>query len=301
MNTSRTIVRGGAALMAAVALQLAACSSAPPKSALLGEARTAYERAQSDANVASLSGPELQRAQQLLRSAEAAVEAREPERVDHYAYLARQQVAIAEQRAARKVADQRVAASEGERTKIQLQAREREVELARQQAQTAQARASQVQQSAEEARRSAEEARQRAARLESDLAALQAERTERGLVMRLGNEVLFDTGRAELKPGADRALDQLARFMREHPERSVLVEGHTDSTGSHGLNMELSQRRADAVRTALVARGIEADRVSSVGYGPQYAIASNDNAGGRQLNRRVEVVISDESGRVASR
>ncbi|MFO0334508.1 MAG: OmpA family protein, partial [Pseudomonadota bacterium] len=153
----------------------------------------------------------------------------------------------------------------------------------------------------ERLRREREAARQATAELEADLAALQAERTQRGLVVTLGNDVLFEVGRAELEPGSARAIERLAEFMREHPERSVLVEGFTDSTGSDAYNLELSRARADAVRAALVSRGIGADRVATVGHGEQYAIASNSNPGGRQLNRRVEVVISDESGRIASR
>jgi outer membrane protein OmpA-like peptidoglycan-associated protein len=287
--------RGAAALVLGVALALGGCASTPQTSALLGDAQAAYERAQADAAVTANSAIEMQRARQLLDTAESALRGREePEVVDHYAYLARQQVQIAEQRAAVKVAEQRIAASEGERTRIQLSAREREVDTARQQAVAAQTRAQSAQQDAQQAR-------ERTAQLEADLAALEAKRTERGLVVTLGNDVLFDTGRADLKPGANRAINELAKFMQEHPERSVLVEGFTDSVGSEDLNMELSRRRADAVRSALLARGISADRVAAIGYGEQYAIASNADAGGRQLNRRVEVVISDEAGRVASR
>ena len=295
-------IRGVLALAVAASLALGGCASTPRTSALLGDAQAAYQRAESDAAVAANSAIELQRARQLLDTAEGALREREePEVVDHYAYLARQQVQIAEQRAAVKVAEQRIAASEGERTRIQLSAREREAELARQQAAAAQARAQGAQQLAQQATQDAQAARERAAQLEADLAELEAQRTERGLVVTLGNDVLFDTGRADLKAGANRALDQLARFMQEHPERSVLIEGFTDSVGAEDYNMELSRRRADAVRSALLSRGVGADRVAAVGYGEQYAIASNADAGGRQLNRRVEVVISDEAGRVASR
>jgi outer membrane protein OmpA-like peptidoglycan-associated protein len=301
-NAAPLLSRGGAALVLGVSLALGGCASTPRASALLGEAQAAYERAQADAAVTANSAIELQRARQMLDTAEGALRAREqPEVVDHYAYLARQQVQIAEQRAAVKVAEQRIAASEGERTRIQLSAREREADAARRQAAAAQAQAQGAQQVAQQATQDAQQARERAARLEADLAALEAQRTERGLVVTLGNDVLFDTGRAELKAGASRALDQLAKFMQEHPERSVLIEGFTDSVGAEDYNMDLSRRRADAVRAALTSRGIAADRVAAVGYGEQYAIASNADAGGRQLNRRVEVVISDEAGRIASR
>jgi outer membrane protein OmpA-like peptidoglycan-associated protein len=285
-----------AVLIAAVgAALLGACATAPPKSSLLADAHGEFERAQASPEVSAQAQPELEKAKQLLDAADAAVTAKnKPEVIDHYAYLARQQVLIAEQRAAAKVADQRVAASQGEQTKIQLAARERDAAVAQQQAAAAQ-------QTAQSAQAQAEQERARARQLEADLADLQARRTERGLVVTLGNDLLFDTGRAELKPGANRALDQLAKFMQDHPERSLRIEGFTDSTGSEDFNMGLSQHRADAVRAALVSRGIPADRVQAVGYGEQYAIASNADAGGRQLNRRVEVLISDKDGRIASR
>lgn len=296
---------GRTAVALAITMALGACASAPQKSALLGEARSTYERVQAMPEVTAQAGVELQQAQQALQRAEGAAEQRaKPEVVDHYAYLARQAALLAEQRALRKAADQRVAASESERTKIQLQAREREAARASQLAASAQARAAGAARLAQSATAEAEQLRERQKSMEAlqqELAELQAERTERGLVVALGNDVLFDTGRAELKAGATRALDRLAQFMQEHPERSVLIEGFTDSTGGETYNLDLSRRRADAVRTALITRGANADRVSAVGYGEEYAVASNANSGGRQLNRRVEVVISDESGRVAAR
>jgi len=113
-------------------------------------------------------------------------------------------------------------------------------------------------------------------------------------VLTLG-DVLFDTGRAELKPGAGRTLDQLAQFLSEHPERRVQIDGFTDSVGSDAYNEELSQRRADAVKTALMTRGIDPARIGTEGYGKAYPVASNTDSGGRQLNRRVEVVIGNDN------
>ena len=118
---------------------------------------------------------------------------------------------------------------------------------------------------------------------------------ERGLVLTLG-DVLFDTAQATLKAGADRTLDRLSSFMMEYPDRQVAIEGHTDSRGSDDYNRDLSKRRADAVRDALVDRGVQSQRIRSVGLGEAYPIAGNDTAGGMQQNRRVEIVISDESG-----
>jgi outer membrane protein OmpA-like peptidoglycan-associated protein len=84
--------------------------------------------------------------------------------------------------------------------------------------------------------------------------------------------------------------------MRDYPERSVRIEGHTDSVGSDDLNQRLSERRADAVRDALMARGTPSERIRTRGFGETQPIAGNDDPGGRQQNRRVEIVVSDESG-----
>lgn len=137
----------------------------------------------------------------------------------------------------------------------------------------------------------------RNAELEQQLRELQAERTERGLVMTLG-DVLFATGRADLTPSAMTRLDRLAQFMQRYPDRTVRVEGYTDSTGSADSNLRLSEMRAQAVRAALVARGIDPARVVTQGLGEAQPVASNATESGRQQNRRVDIVISD-TGSVA--
>ncbi len=104
-------------------------------------------------------------------------------------------------------------------------------------------------------------------------------------------DVLFATGRATLMPGGLQTVDRLANFLQKYPDRNVLIEGHTDSVGRAEYNMGLSQRRADAVRKALMDRGIGAERITTKGYGESYPVASNKTAAGRQENRRVEVVV----------
>ncbi len=140
-----------------------------------------------------------------------------------------------------------------------------------------------------------DQATEQAARLQAEVDQLKAKPTPRGLVLTLG-DVLFDTGKAQLNPGAARKLDQLAQFLTEHPERRVQIDGFTDSVGSESYNQTLSQERADAVKSALITRGIDASRVGTQGYGKGFPVADNADSGGRQLNRRVEVVIGDESG-----
>ena len=112
-------------------------------------------------------------------------------------------------------------------------------------------------------------------------------------------DVLFDTGRATLKPGADRTIDRLAQALKDNPNTKVQIEGHTDSVGGDDYNMALSERRADAVSDALRMRGVPSDRYEAKGLGKDFPVASNSTAEGRQQNRRVEIIFSDDSGRFA--
>jgi OmpA-OmpF porin, OOP family len=129
--------------------------------------------------------------------------------------------------------------------------------------------------------------------LEDELAGLPARQTDRGLVVTLGEEILFDTDRADIKAGGAQELARIADFLRNHPDRSVLVEGHTDSTASDTYNLALSQRRANAVEDFLISLGVDPTRIAGRGYGEQLPVATNDSATGRQQNRRVELVILD--------
>ncbi|HSN70302.1 MAG TPA: OmpA family protein, partial [Steroidobacteraceae bacterium] len=142
------------------------------------------------------------------------------------------------------------------------------------------------------ARVAAAEAAQQVDELQQQIDAIDAEVTDRGLVLTLG-DVLFATDRADLKTGATTSLDRLVGFLVEYPNRSVEIEGHTDSVGSEDYNQGLSQRRADSVRTYLTQQGIGAQRVSASGKGESQPIANNDFASGRQQNRRVEIIIAN--------
>ena len=154
--------------------------------------------------------------------------------------------------------------------------------------------------SAQAARAQTQDAEARARQLEVMLKDLEARKTDRGMVVTLG-DVLFDTNEARLKPNGLRDLERLAEFFREYPKRNVLIEGFTDSTGTTGGNRELSVDRAASVRTALVDMGVGSQRITAKGYGQSYPVAGNDTAAGRQLNRRVEMVVSDDNGVIAPR
>ena len=140
----------------------------------------------------------------------------------------------------------------------------------------------------------------RTQQLEAELADLKAKETERGLVLTLG-DVLFESNAADLRADALQKLYVLVTYLKEHPDRNVLIEGHTDSIGTETYNLELSQRRATAVRTFLVRNGIDPERLAARGYGQAQPVASNVTAAGRQENRRVEIVILHEGERLAER
>jgi outer membrane protein OmpA-like peptidoglycan-associated protein len=173
-------------------------------------------------------------------------------------------------------------------------------ERSKREAEQARLRSREEAEKAEKARMEAEakarEAEQRKAEIDQllkDLSELQGRMTERGIVLTMG-DVLFSFGKADLSAGAVRNLDKLTGFLEKHPDRNLLVEGHTDSVGSDEFNQVLSQKRADAVKEALVGKGIRAERIVTKGYGKQFPVAGNDTESGRQLNRRVEVVILNE-------
>ncbi len=113
----------------------------------------------------------------------------------------------------------------------------------------------------------------------------------RGTVITLPGNVLFASGKSELLPGAQDKLAQVADALKDQEDKHILIEGHTDSRGSEMMNMELSRRRAEAVSSLLVTRGLPVERVTAVGVGPNRPVADNSSAEGRANNRRVEIVI----------
>ncbi|MGA7304025.1 MAG: OmpA family protein [Rhodothermales bacterium] len=153
---------------------------------------------------------------------------------------------------------------------------------------------------AEMAKAEARDALASAQALSERVAELEARKTNRGLVITL-SDILFDSGKATLKVGADRALVELTSFLNEYEDRNLLIEGFTDNVGTTEYNQDLSVRRANAVRRALVLKGVADTRIRTDGLGERYPVATNDTGAGRQQNRRVEIVISDESGMIPGR
>ena len=271
---------------------IAGCATAQPPVELL-TARQEVQSAIQDPGAAKAGALRLEAAQKSLGQAEMAYQKRESDDViKGYAYGATRNAQIAREQAAEARGRATVAAGEAERNRVVLQARTEEADKATDAAATNARIAGQN-------ARQANDAQDEAARLKDELAAMKALPTERGMVLTLG-DVLFDTNKASLKPGAQVQLERVAGFMQSNPDFRVIIEGYTDSRGTEEYNEALSARRADAVRSALVHSGINADRVRAVGLGEKNPVATNADAAGQTQNRRVEVVFSDDSGAFAS-
>lgn len=293
---SNTLTR--AATVAAGLFLLSACATAPDAPEVPIEPRVKLTALQSNSQLATRAPVETRAAEEAVVAAEAADE--DTERGRHLLLMADQKVETARARAqARLFEDQRQSLGE-ERERVRLQARtleadraRREAEAARTDAQSARAAATSAQAEAEMAREEMAEARERRLELEQQLAELDAQETERGIVVTLG-DVLFAFGESELMGSAIPNLDKLAGFLQEYDDRTVHIEGHTDSVGSAEFNRQLSERRAESVKAFLVGRGIQANRITTAGLGKSAPVASNETDTGRQQNRRVEVIISND-------
>jgi outer membrane protein OmpA-like peptidoglycan-associated protein len=272
-------------LVGAVTAAIAACATAPQRSEQVEQARAEIQTLTQDPLAQQAAGKDLEAARKSMQDAEMALQQKQPPAVvDHYAYLAKRHAEAGEARVAEAHSRQEVARAEGDRNKILMDSRSRE--------------AMNAQSQADAAKNQTAAAQAQLANAQQQLADLQAKQTDRGVVVTLG-DVLFDTGQATLKPGADLAVNRLATYLSSNPKTKVLIEGHTDARGSEDYNIGLSDRRARAVSTALESHGIAADQIQTLGRGKAYPVASNDTPEGRQQNRRVEIVFSDASGRFA--
>jgi outer membrane protein OmpA-like peptidoglycan-associated protein len=303
-------------------LILAACATTQPPPPALVEARSTVRSAELDATVQTQAPLELKKATDSLNRANMLLDKGEPlADVSSTAYVASQQAKTAMAIAKAKANDGAMSAAELERERVRSDMRAAEAQRARaqtgaarqqtaiaeqratgaeQRATGAEQRAAGAEQQAAVAQASASDAQQQAAELQKRLNELQAKQTERGMLVTLG-DVLFESGRAEVKPGAQNSLGKLADFLKQYPTRHILIEGHTDNIGSASYNEGLSQRRASAVQTALTGMGVPANRVTTAGYGKEFPVAANTTDTNRALNRRVEVYIADNDQPVKSR
>lgn len=292
----------------AAAVLAAACATSPVTTPTLDQARADFVAANNNPQVSQYAPLEFKQASDALDQANAAAARRESlNDVDRLAYVAKQRIATAMEVARAKAAEADIANASRERDQVRLEARTAEADRAKREAEAAQAQAAQAQAQAQAAQQQAAAAQeqnaalaQRAAALEALLVEMHAVKTERGYVVTIG-DVLFATDKASLTPNGMSTLRKLADVMAQNPNRTVLVEGFTDSTGSSSHNQELSQRRAEAVASALAGMGVARERIAMKAYGEAFPVASNDTASNRQLNRRVEIVLSNEGAGIPPR
>ncbi|WP_252092386.1 OmpA family protein [Pseudomonas sp. MWU13-3659] len=256
------------ALMALVGLQ--GCASQRSESAL-DDASTAFQKVKDDSNVLRSAPRDVIRAGESLGRAERlAGYIGTGSDVRHYAYLSQRYSEIAGEHAKLALNQERLAKLDLERQRLQLGLREAKLASVQQQGKW----------------------------VEAQIVALASEQTDRGLVMTLG-DVLFDTGEADLKNSASRTVLKLVQFLQLNPRRVVRIEGYTDSTGNPEDNLKLSRDRAQSVADMLVDLGVDEKRIQVEGYGDQYPVEANASERGRAQNRRVEIVFSDDKGKIA--
>ncbi|MGY4490291.1 OmpA family protein [Pseudomonas sp. TE3610] len=245
----------------AASVALAACATKPNPN--LEQARTNFQALQSNPQASQVAALETKDASDYMDKADKAFLNHDDSRdVDQLAYLTNQRVEVAKQTIALRTAEANLKNAAAQRAQARLDARDAQIK--------------QLQDS------------------------LNAKQTDRGTVVTFG-DVLFDVNKAGLKSSGLMNVNKLAQFLQENPDRKVIVEGYTDSTGSAAYNQTLSDRRAGSVSTALAKMGVDPSRIVSQGYGKEYPVADNTSVSGRAMNRRVEVTISNDNQPVAPR
>jgi outer membrane protein OmpA-like peptidoglycan-associated protein len=295
-------------ILVAVALLVSACSTTPRTTSQLDQTRSDYIAAQNNPNIAHYAPLEMQQAGVAMNDANMAASRDDStDKINNLAYIAQQKIAVAQEVGKQKYAEAEIARSAKERDQMRLDQRTNEADQAKNSAAQSKVTADIAVDNAAEADRNMREAQRvtaetqaHATLLQSQLDDLAAKKTDRGIVITLG-DVLFGVDQAHLSPDGMRKTQKLADVLQQNPQRSVLVEGYADSTGNAQHNQELSERRAMAVRDALSGMGIANNRVATRGYGQDFPVASNDTSSNRQLNRRVEIVLSDDTGKISQR
>ena len=228
----------------------------------LENAKTNFSALQTNPEATKVAALETKDASEWLDKAQKAYLDKEDEsKVDQLAYLTNQRVEVAKQTIALRTAENKIKNAGSDRAQALLDARDAQIK---------------------------------------QLRGLNAKQTERGTLVTFG-DVLFDFDQASLKANSRDSVTTLANYLIKNPDRKVIVEGYTDSKGSASYNQGLSERRANAVKNALVRAGVEPSRIVAQGYGKEYPVADNATSSGRAQNRRVEVTISNDNQPVAPR
>lgn len=267
-----SLLRGGA--LALMGLTLAGCAGlGDEQRAELEAARTSFQSVKEDPQVLRSAPKDVIRAGESLGRAERLADYwGSADDVAHYAYLSQRYSEIAREHAKLALDQERAARLELDRQRLQLALREAKLLSVQEQN----------------------------AWLEEQIVNLATAQTDRGLVMTLG-DVLFDAGEARLKSSANRTVLKLVQFLQLNPRRIVRIEGYSDSSGKREENLELSKARAQTVADALIDLGVDAKRIEVQGFGESFPVAENASAKGRAQNRRVEILFSDEQGRLGAK
>jgi outer membrane protein OmpA-like peptidoglycan-associated protein len=287
----KTIQRAGVVL---ALTGVAACATVAPPPELLS-ARGAYNRA-AQGPAAALDPADLHTAKETLdRAEDSFVVNGDAQETRDTAYVAERRAEIAESRARSIQSSQQKDAVTMQMNASQSETvRNTSAALGRANLQLA----TQDQQLQSEHQRR-EDAEKRAAQASADLARIGSVKQEaRGMVITLSGSVLFASAKWDLLPEAQVKLGDVANaLIKQDPDSKMTIEGHTDSQGTAAFNQDLSQKRADAVRSYLVSHGIAGDRITAQGFGPTRAIADNGSAEGRANNRRVEIVVQPSAAK----
>jgi outer membrane protein OmpA-like peptidoglycan-associated protein len=284
----RTIISG------LVGAWLVGCGTTMPPAELV-EARTAYQRASAGPAV-QLAPAQLDSAKQALAKAEASFEEEGDDPITKdLAYIAQRKTQIAEAEAGRENAERMRSQTDKNFREGQLDA----LSTQKNAAQATRVEAAKTKAELEAERKARAEAEKKASEAEKKLAAAmdslnqiaKVKEEARGTVITLSGAVLFATGKSELLPIAKQKIDEVAKALKDQGWKGLLVEGHTDSQGSASKNQELSQARAEAVRSQLISNGLPSDKIRAQGLGPSRPVADNNTAEGRANNRRVEIIV----------
>ena len=276
------------ALVLVLGAALAGCKTVLPPKDLL-DARTEYQRAASGVTI-QLVPADVHLAREALDAADKSFSDNgDTPETREKAYVAMRKAQLAEVLAQTKQIDQARADAQRDAQLATVAA----LSNARQQLSSAQQHAAMTEAQLAQERQARIDAEKRAKEALENLAKMASIKEEsRGMVITLSGAVLFPSGQAVLLPAAMSSLDNVVTALKSTPDRNIMVEGHTDSVGTRDYNIDLSLRRADAVRQYLVSRGLPGEIVKAQGLGPDRPVATNSTPDGRANNRRVEIIVS---------
>lgn len=301
-------------LSTAIAIALASCSTAPDYKSTVNDLDAQYSVLASHPHAEEHAPIAVEEAREAVDKVKKMVrDGKDKNDIAHQAYLAERKIEIAQQLTRMGESKALIETSEVRRKDILLQSKDSKIQQAALAAATAELRADEagrknqaledeIKQSKAETEKMREQfnsAEQKMKALGDKLEGVSTESNERGLVITMA-DIEFATGKHELSEGSASQLREIATFLEEFPDRDVLVEGYTDSTGSSQYNDNLSELRAQSVMEKLRSNGVDRSRLQYKGYGEKFPIASNDSSQGRQANRRVEIVLAKDAKETVS-